>query len=264
MDLRSLRYFLAIYEEGSISGAAQRCNVAQPSISLALRKLEEEIGVALFARSVRGVAPLPPAVDLAARARDILGDVARIAAEIGAHGANRIELRIFLDPTIALGKIAPLLRALCRTSDVALVSDRSVAEVVIAPSLGEKRERSLWQERYVLCLPPDHPLALRESIRVEDLAGIRLIARCSCERSHLLPRAVIRPEIVAEAHEEERVIALVEAGLGAAILPEFDAGSRRVVLRDVENFQISRTIAVSGVNTHVAAVERAYCQAGTP
>ena len=69
--------------------------------------------------------------------------------------------------------------------------------------------------------------------------------------------APIRPNIVAAAYEEERVIALVEAGLGAAILPEFDPSRRRVVLRNVQNLEVFRTIAASGSRRHVQAIQEA-------
>ncbi len=57
MDIRSLRYFIAAYEGGSISAAARRCHVAQPSISTALAQLEEHLGTPLFERHRRGITP---------------------------------------------------------------------------------------------------------------------------------------------------------------------------------------------------------------
>ena len=56
MNLRQLKYFVAIAAEGSLSSASQKLNVAQPSLSQQIRKLEEDLGVELFLRSSRGVA----------------------------------------------------------------------------------------------------------------------------------------------------------------------------------------------------------------
>jgi len=77
LDLRKLRYFIAVYEEGSVTRAAERENIVQPALSVHLRQLEEELGQRLFDRSAQGVHATPAghqfyglATDLLARARD--------------------------------------------------------------------------------------------------------------------------------------------------------------------------------------------------
>jgi LysR family nitrogen assimilation transcriptional regulator len=73
MDLRQLRYFVAIAEEGSLSAAAQRVNVAQPSLSQHIIGVEKDLGVTLFNRSPRGMTLTQSGEILLAHARDILG-----------------------------------------------------------------------------------------------------------------------------------------------------------------------------------------------
>ena len=254
MDVRSLTYFLAVCDEGSISAAARRCRISQPSISLAISKLEREMGGPLFSRSVSGAEPLAPALALAARARAIIDDLAHLKSGLRSLADARQALTMFVDPTVAISKLAGAFDNLRATHDLRLATKRSEATVAIGPAAGDRSERMLWRERYLLCLPLGHPLEVKEVVGVEDLTGLRLISRCACERSHALPGYLIRPVIVAEAADEERAVALVEAGIGAAILPEFDPTGRRVVLRTVDRISVARDVVASGRAEDVALI----------
>ena len=75
MDLRNIRSFVAIYEEGSINRAAMRLSVAQPSLSLQVRNLEERLSIVLFERHARGVRPTPAAIQFYQHCISILGEV---------------------------------------------------------------------------------------------------------------------------------------------------------------------------------------------
>lgn len=78
MDTRALKYFVAAYEEQSISAAAKRCFVAQPSISTSIADLEATLGVALFIRHPRGVTPTVEARELYDAAKKVLGEMSAI------------------------------------------------------------------------------------------------------------------------------------------------------------------------------------------
>ena len=75
MDLKQIRTFVAVYEEGSINAAADRLNAAQPSLSLQIKNLEQSLGVTLFERHARGVRPTPAGDRFYEDSRRILGDV---------------------------------------------------------------------------------------------------------------------------------------------------------------------------------------------
>lgn len=75
MSLDQLRYFVAVAEEGHLTRAAQRLHIAQPPLSRQIRALEEELGVALFERTSKGMTPLEPAKVLLARAKLILSEI---------------------------------------------------------------------------------------------------------------------------------------------------------------------------------------------
>lgn len=86
MDVRQLRYFIAIAEAGSISAAAERLHVAQPSLSQQILRLERQLGVALLVRSSRGVAPTEAGRILLAHARDLSRGLERAAEEVRQAG----------------------------------------------------------------------------------------------------------------------------------------------------------------------------------
>lgn len=248
MDLRSLRYFLAAFETGSITQAARSCRIAQPSISLAIKGLEEELGVALFERSRHGLKPRPPAFQLADRARRLLEDVNSLRSDMAASEQEKTEVSLFVHPTIIARRVRPIIRGLVERPEfeVRLTCDRDEAQAAIVPGEGASHEHELWRERYALCLPESHPLADQPDLVLDDLRGIRLIARCSCERPQTLPRERIRPVIVAEAHEEERVLALVSAGVGAAVVPNPPADYEGIVVRTLADFDLHRAIVAVG------------------
>ncbi|MFT7391214.1 MAG: LysR family nitrogen assimilation transcriptional regulator, partial [Paracoccaceae bacterium] len=114
MDIKQLRHFLAIVEEGSFSRAALRIGVAQPALSLRVRKMEEALGTPLLLRSAGGVTPTEAGELLARRARTLLADLDRTEEEIRSLGAEPSgKVRIGLPGTIS-GIVSVPLIALMR------------------------------------------------------------------------------------------------------------------------------------------------------
>ncbi|WP_296643632.1 LysR family transcriptional regulator [Roseinatronobacter sp.] len=109
MDLRQLRYFVAIVEDGSITGAAARLGVAQPALSLHVRNMEDRLGTALLVRSQNGVKPTDAGAVLMLRARAILEDFDRALDEVQSHGKQPSgTVRIGLPATIGSILAVPL------------------------------------------------------------------------------------------------------------------------------------------------------------
>ena len=112
MDLRQLRYFTAIVEQGSFSKAATKLRVAQPALSQHLRHMEDELGVALLHRGTRGVLPTEAGERLLIRARAILAEFAELRDSVrGESAAPGGEVRIGLPGTVSEQFSVPLIQA---------------------------------------------------------------------------------------------------------------------------------------------------------
>ena len=110
LDLKKVRHFVAVYEEGSISKAAERENIAQPALTVHVRQLEAEFGAKLFERSARGVHPTPAGTHFYGLCRDILQRFKAMQQEMqDIGGAVAGSLRIGLMPSICRGPLALVL-----------------------------------------------------------------------------------------------------------------------------------------------------------
>lgn len=110
MDLRQLRYFTAIVEEGSFSRAAVRLGIAQPALSLHVRRMEEDLGIALLIRQASGVTPTEAGQLLVTRARAVLSDVQSLQDELRDVGGQPSgTVRIGLPGTISVILSVPLI-----------------------------------------------------------------------------------------------------------------------------------------------------------
>jgi len=238
MDIRELRYFAAVFTERNLTAAAKRLFISQPSISTAITNLEAELGTALFIRHKKGVAPTAAAEQFHSIARRII-DEADAAKNLFRTRPARQELKLGLMRTLDIPRTIALLKPLTENPDVTL---RLVGVVeaadgrIISKSMAHADEHfvQLWSERYVVALPPSHPLTLKDRLRPADLAGVAMVDRCHCEQSALFDRAP-KGETVAIAESEDWAMALVAAGVGIAIVPEGVARANGdVAIREID------------------------------
>jgi DNA-binding transcriptional LysR family regulator len=245
MELRHLRYFVAVAEELHFRRAAERLHVAQPAVSEQIRKLEDELGVRLLDRTQRSVSLTDAGAALLAEARCILqqAEVARLAAR-NARDRTASRLRIGYVPASlpaavprALQRLtasmSPLETSLRPGSGLELLeavrAEKLDAVVVSLPGpTSGLRVTELAAQRMVAALPIGHRSAVRSEIR---------LARMAPERIVVLPRDVSRPfydAILAACRDADLAPTLVEmpdgnveqallavaSGAGMALLPE--------------------------------------------
>jgi LysR family transcriptional regulator, transcription activator of glutamate synthase operon len=247
MDLRQLRYLVALSEERHFTRAAAREHIAQPALSQQIRRLEEELGVPLVERTTRQVTITHAGRLLVARARRILGEIDAASAELAAlkgmesgrvsvgtmHTMGPIDvslpLAIFHErhPGVELTvreqsseELAQMLRD--DTLDLAFLS---VTERVESHGLGLHQ---LMSEELVAVLPRDHRYARRRRLRMADLEDEEFISfREGARLRELLVgagrHAGFQPEIKLESNDSGRIRRLVARGMGVAILPRSDA-----------------------------------------
>jgi DNA-binding transcriptional LysR family regulator len=261
MDIRELTYFVAVYEERSVTAAARRCFISQPSVSAAIASLETELGARLFLRHRKGATPTAPAERLYPMARNLIDDAAALKAALRAP-ARAARVTVGLMPSLDAARMRDLLAVVAREARQAEVALRVVGAEercdlrVVSRSMVSAREAfvPLWSERYVAALPAAHPLALRSTLRTKDLAGEKMIERCHCEHARRFARGSRRAEIVAVARSEEWATALVAAGVGFAIVPEGTAvDDPRVALRPLADVGLAREVGLAHRSKAVAA-----------
>jgi DNA-binding transcriptional LysR family regulator len=239
MDIRELRYFAAVMQEGNLTAAAKRCFISQPSISAAIGALEVELGTTLFIRHKKGVAPTASAAQFYAYARRIIDD-ADAARNLFRKPSTRHALTLGLMRTLDIPRMIALLKPLTGTPEVRLrlVGANEAADArIISRSLIDPDELfvPLWTDHYVAALPPSHPLTFKERLVTSDFAGVAMIDRCHCEQNEFFSRTAGPRETVAIAESEDWAMALVAAGVGIAIVPVGVARANPdVVIRDID------------------------------
>lgn len=249
MELRELRYFLAVYETGSVTAAARRCFISQPSVSAAIAALERELDTVLFARHRKGVAATAAADLLYRRARPLVDDALSLKALFEPTPAAEVTLGLMR--SLDIPRVLPLLKPLTQAGDVRLFlveADAPCDARIVSRSMTDKDEAfaPLWSEGYVLALPPRHQLRLKSQLTLADLEGLPLIGRCNCENADQTGDLGFKPQIVAVATTEEWALALVEAGVGATVLPEgVVPPDARVATRPLADLGLRREVGVA-------------------
>lgn len=255
MDFRSLRYFVAVYEELSLSAASKRCFVAQPSISAAIQQLEAELDCPLFVRHSKGVTPTPDGSRLYPQACQVLGDVQSIKRQF-MDRTEHIAVSIGLMPFLSGKRVGKVIKALLREIpglDLTLVDTTQKADArIISSTIMHEHEafHKLWTDQYVVALSRSHPLALQESIEFDQLNNIPFISRKPCEFNDAWQYAVqkkgINLDIKATVRTEEYALDLVAAGLGVSIVPQQSTDERNdITSRVVNGLNLERVVGLA-------------------
>lgn len=270
MDLRQLRYFLAVAEERSVTRAAARLHLTQPPLSAQLARLEHELGVELFVRHRRGVDLTEAARQLVEHARRVLADVDAAAESVRRIGQGRSgRLALAFAPAIAWSVLPALLHRFrsglpevdvrfleagtdavaehvrARRADLGLVH---LAPGGAAGGVGPDLDVAVVQrEPLVAVLSRDRAARLRERVDLAELAGEAFVSPVreltgglgahvlgACRLSGFDP-------VLREVDLVQTVVALVGAGIGVSVLP---ASAERVCGPDAVTRPLARHVPV--------------------
>jgi DNA-binding transcriptional LysR family regulator len=266
MDLREIRYFLAVCETLNFTRAAEACGVTQPTLTRAIQKLERELGGPLFARE-RGH------THLTALGRLVQPQLSALMAQSQAVGRQAEQHRRLASSDLRLGimcsigpsRLSAFLRrfhqaqpgvALTmsdappdRLSERLLAGEYDAALLSRPDAEGERLNiETLYSERTMVACAPTHPFAERESIELADMDGQTYLLRINCEiRSQLaekLRAANARVKVAVRSEREDWIQSLAAAGLGVCFLPEFSATIPGLVLRPVRDAPLMREICL--------------------
>lgn len=235
MDLKQIRYFVAVAEAGSFSRGAKRAFVTQPTLSAAIRALEAEIGFRLLDRTVRGVSLTMQGVRTLEHARVILREAERLRAADNVSAGQPLKIGLLAtlpDDLVAntltrLKDLTPLRALRIEDASVSQLQQRlaSGRYDLIFSTLGAARkghrQLSLARDRQALAVPASDLATGAVSPRV--LHARPLIVRTHCENLHdasrILDRWKVKPIVVSKTDSDSRAQALVAAGIGSCLMP---------------------------------------------
>jgi DNA-binding transcriptional LysR family regulator len=277
MELRHLRYFIAVAEELNFSRAARRLGISQPPLSKQIRQLERELGVPLFERQATGVTITEAGAVVWEAARQIVEDadaLHRLARQLSAGNFGMV--RVGTVGSALMGELPELIRmARDAMPDVAIeveeiqTGDQGTAFLnhridigifrppVTVPGL---RSVTLSREQLVAVLPAGHPASASGEVDAQELrddtfvlfprrlgVGLWDSVMACCQESGF------RPHTVVETPNIQAMVGLVAAGLGVSLLPE-----------SVRHFQLPNVRYVPLRNAPISALELGWIEGRTP
>lgn len=247
MNLKDLKYLVALADTGHFGRAAERTFVSQPTLSAQLKKLEDYLGVKLVERQPKNVQLTDVGRQIVARARRMLQEGDEIVA-LARNNSNPLsgKLKVALIPTIgpyllprvmqrirkALPQLGLMLYEYQTESLLKRLREGEIDLGIIAlPADDEGLEsRELYREAFTVALPPQHALAQKSTIKVSDLKGetLLLLEDGHCLRDQALEvcsRVDIREPEDFRATSLETLRQMVVAGLGITLMPELAVDS---------------------------------------
>jgi LysR family hydrogen peroxide-inducible transcriptional activator len=242
MTLTELRYVVALAQERHFGRAAQKCFVTQPTLSLALAKLEDELGVRLFERNRNDVLLTATGEGVVEQARRVLDEVGKIALLAkGNQDQLAGALRLGVIPTIGpylLPELIPILRK--RAPGMPLMIEENftgnlvpmlrdgeidVAIIALPFTVAGVTTRTLYEEPFSVVVPEGHAWAKRKRVRADELAGQNLLVLNAghCFREHVMEACPGQANTAGPEGRSgsslETIRNMVASGLGVSVLP---------------------------------------------
>lgn len=242
VDLRHLRYFVAIVRNGSFRAAAEELNISQPPLTRQIQQLEEIVGTTLLVRRSSGITPTEAGLSLATEATNILALVERACInagligtgqlgqlDVGVFGSAVLDIvpRIVLDFRNRYPNVEVVLHNMDRETQVKALHERRIQ--IGFNRFFQDHPDLVWErvvrERMLVAAPSNHPLAQRASIKLSDLAHEPLIFYPRTSQpggfSNYLLRLFhnlnIEPQIVQSVDDVVTAVAFVSSGLGLTL-----------------------------------------------
>jgi DNA-binding transcriptional LysR family regulator len=271
MEMHQIRYFLAVARTLNFTRAAEECNVAQPSLTRAIKLLEEELGGDLFRRErslshltdlgTRMLPLLQQCYDSALSAKSLAKDVkkGKVAA-----------LSLALSATVGMEMLVPHLSEIVRAipglelkfvrgtpSEINEGLKKGEVELALAGTLGAEWERldawALFTQRCFLAVPHQHWLTGRNcAVELSDLARERLLVRNYCEQadelSALLQSRGVTFGNTHRVSSESDLATLIGAGFGVAITPHTSQLAQVSTRLELADLEMARTVSVYSVS----------------
>jgi DNA-binding transcriptional LysR family regulator len=271
MEMHQVRYFLAVARTLNFTRAAEECNVAQPSLTRAIKLLEDELGGELFRRErslshltdlgTRMLPLLQQCYESALTAKSLAKDV-----KSGKVAALCLALSRTIGMDLVVAHLTELVHAMPglelkilrgTAADISEALKKGDVEVAVTGGLGTAWDRldvwALFTESSSLAVPRGHRLAGRNrAVDLSELSGERLLVRSYCEQAEdlnaLLRSRGISPCSLHRVESEADLAALIAAGLGVAIAPNSTALPEAASRLELVELQLTRTVTAYSVS----------------
>lgn len=269
MEMHQIRYFLAVSKTLNFTQAAEECHVAQPSLSRAIIKLEEELGGELFRRE-RGLSHM---TDLGRMMLPLLTqcyESANAAKQLAASYktgscaplrlalSHTVNLQLLIQPLTELVKAFPGLELKFARSTAPQVEEAlksGEVELGIACPLADAWDRLdawvLFTERLGVVANAAHPLAMRNKLSLSDINGVRLLPRIYAEEAAELESVLLVHGVKQEFQDaicsDHDLTALLVAGVGVAIMPQSSSASDTLRFLTIEDLELTRPVVLYAV-----------------
>jgi len=269
MEMHQVRYFLATVSELNFTKAADKCNVTQPSLTRAIKQLEDELGGDLFRRErphaqltelgQRMYPLLKQCYESALGARSLAS-----AIKSGEVGTLRLGVSRTIDPELLTPCLLELNRLFERlelkllrgtAGEIVELLKKGEAELAIAADIDEEWDRldrwPLFTESFQLLVNAGHRLASQAALTVEDLRQERFLRSAHCERAEKLASLLRSHDLdLANGHEltsERDLITLLEAGFGIAFAPRSMSRPESLTQASVSGVELDRSVCLYSV-----------------
>jgi DNA-binding transcriptional LysR family regulator len=266
MEMHQVRYFLAAAKTLSFTRGAELCQVSQPALTTAIKKLESRLQSPLFHREGRSLS----LTEFGRQMRPHLEQIVAQAEEAETLAKNfrlldQVPVRIGVMSTIGPVRLAGLLATFDQKRPgvdaeihdgapeaLAAQLDADELDVAILNPMdglgGSYRTEPLYTERYVVVLPPEHPLDDRNALSLRDLDGLPYVDRLSCEMREMVTGMCKNMGVKLYAHfraeREDWVQAMVMAKIGFAFMPEYSVVHPGSIQRPLIDPVVERTISL--------------------
>lgn len=264
--MHQVRYFLAVARTLNFTHAADECHVAQPSLSRAIKKLEEELGGDLFRRE-RGLTHLTELGRLTLPLLQQCYDSALAAKSLASsfRKGTTSPLRLALSHTVAMRLLVAPLTELIKAfpglelkffrgtaSEVCEQLKQGDAELGIACPMPDPWERLeswvLFTEHFELAVHRSHPLAMQNGVSLADLGKARILPRSYCEQAHALNELLDKHDIAHAVSDtigsDHDLLALLQANVGVSVLPASANISEELRFIKVDDLMIERPVVL--------------------
>ena len=272
INFKLLGTFLAVADNVSFRKASEQTHLSLPAVSMQIKQLEEQLGVALFQRTTRRVELTPEGEKLMISVRKAMAELDGALTHIQqAADVQRGHLSFACVPTVAGTRLPPLMMAFARQYPGISVRVRELTQpglleavrkrevdFAIGPEpekLGELDFQPLFVDDFVALLPAGHPAAAKSSITLRELVKMPLLSLGSSQfHVHLLQmlqQEGLAPELNYEFTHVSTLVAMAEVGLGVGIMPKV-AVPRHDALRVLKIVRpsMSRTIGIVTIRGH--------------